>query len=108
MLKMLICFYGKWNLEPSQVEPIQGVPSVDLKQIDYQIFLQQRSFFWGGGVSRELKFRACNHDKSPSGKGRETPLQRGERSEVAVEKKRIHGFSLVEFLPREKRSFSSS
>lgn len=52
MLKMLICFYGKWNLEPSQVEPIQGVPSVDLKQIDYQIFLQQRSFFWGGDQQR--------------------------------------------------------
>ena len=39
-MKMLICFYGKWNLEPIQVEPIQGVPSVDLKQIDYQIFLK--------------------------------------------------------------------
>ena len=109
MLKMLICFYGKWNLEPSQVEPIQGVPSVDLKTNSLPDISAAKILFWGaGGIRRELKFRACNHDKPPSGKGRETPLQRGERIEVAVEKKRIRGFSLVEFLPREKRSLSSS
>ena len=39
------------------------------------------------GISKELKFRACNHDKSPSGKGRGTLLQRGERSEEVVENK---------------------
>lgn len=62
-------------------------------------------FFCGGGISRELKFRACNHDKSPSGKGRETPLQRGERSEVAVEKKESMAFHWLNSYQERRGAF---
>ena len=57
------------------------------------------------GISRELKFRACNHGKSPSGKGRGTLLQRGERSEEAVENKQSMAFHWLNYYQERREAF---
>ena len=57
------------------------------------------------GISRELKFRVCNHGKSPSGKGRGTLLQRGERGEEAVENKESMAFHWLNSYQERREDF---
>lgn len=72
-------------------------------------FLQQNGFIQ---ISRGLQFRVCNPGEPcaiPHTRRQGEPLYRGERKSGGSWKKQgVSGFSLVESLPEEKRSPSSS
>ena len=87
-----------------------GHQNVDLKQVDFQLFLQQKKkdLFM---ISRKFQFGVCNYDKpcASAHTVREGKLYyKGEKEVGMVKANRVHDFCLTELLSGKMRSFSPS
>lgn len=67
---------------------------VDLKQIDYQVFPQQRWF----QVSKELQFRSHNHHEPYASPTKPRKITFKEKSWESYRKQKTYGFLLAEWM----------
>ena len=101
---------GQWSLSQNSFAHCANhtVILVDLKQIDCQLFLQQKRSEFIQDKQRIAVWVLqpwWATGKSLHGKGRRTLLQRGKESWEGYSKQRVHGFSLVESLPGNQSFF---